>query len=56
VMGCPQCGPALKERWKAPAYLARLKRNIQSGIHKVVVASRDPKGREDSLVRGEGPG
>jgi hypothetical protein len=43
VMGCPQCGPALKERWKAPAYLARLKRNIRSGFHKVVVASRDAK-------------
>ena len=54
IMGCPHCGPALHGRWKDPEYKARRKRGRSSGIHKVVIDSRDPKGWEDFVGRGVG--
>jgi len=52
IMGCPHCGPVLRDRWKDPEYKSRQKRAMNSNIHRVVIDSRDPKGWEDYLGRG----
>lgn len=44
IMGCSHCGPALRERWRAPAYKALLKSTIGgTSLHNLVMRVREGK-------------
>ncbi|MCL6252307.1 hypothetical protein M3P36_14800 [Altererythrobacter sp. KTW20L] len=55
IMACEHCGPKLRERWRMPDFLARLKREVSTTLYKLCT---DRQRKEDTIrqtIMGKNP-